>query len=57
MYSLTMHADNFFYQTRLSLNLVKLKNFQYMIDVIDAYEPNLSTSTYHEIKMSLLNIR
>jgi len=42
-------------QAGLSFNLVKLKNFQDMIDAIGAYGPNLPDPSYHEIKIPLLN--
>jgi len=38
----------------LSFNFVRLKSFQ-DIDVIGAYGPNLPASTYHEIRVPLLN--
>jgi len=34
---------------------VKLKSFQDMIDATDAYGPNLHASSYHEIRVPLLN--
>ncbi|XP_027927787.1 uncharacterized protein LOC114184671 [Vigna unguiculata] len=53
--SVHQYIARFWYQAGLSFNLVKLKSFQDMIDVIGAYGPNLPTSSYHEIRVPLLN--
>jgi len=49
------YVAHFLYQGGLSFNLVRLKSFQDMIDVVGAYGLYLPTPTYHEIRVSLLN--
>ena len=53
--SIHQYIAPFWYQADLSFNLVNLKSFQDMIDVIGAYGPNLPAPSYHETRVSLLN--
>jgi len=45
MASVHQYIAWFWYQASLSFNLVRLKSFQDMIDVIGAYGPNLPVPT------------
>ena len=49
------YISRFWYQVGLSFNLVRLKKFQDMIDVIGAYGPNFLSLAYHETRVTLLN--
>jgi len=53
--SIHQYIAYFWYYAGLSFNLVRLKSFQDMTNVIGVYGPHLPTPTYLEIRLSLLN--
>lgn len=49
------YIDHFLYQVNLSLNIVKLERFQYMLVVVGTFGRNLKAPSYHDIRVTLLN--